>query len=311
MASRLERTLRVSFWHREVCHESLARQPKLINTQAFRFYDVMAALSFGKAPHSAAPASKCLVPFPDSDPLRATSTLSGVDSLLGMATSLWPIIHRLSTMQELKDALDEAVARGEVSKAAVLRSEFDTTACGIESALQSWRPMLSPNSVLSDDLPNLLPDDSSEPRRLLSIINSALAYRHSAFVYLYRTIYNCPRGDALVQRHIHVSLTHCVGTVSSEGPMGTLLWPLFVAASDATSLGDRDLARQAFAGIDRRQGMTNIQHAWSIVQEVWRIADAGKRLNPEEEGNDAIPSAREVDLWRRVSREMGVEVVFG
>ena len=109
---------------------------------------------------------------------------------------------------------------------------------------------------------------TNERGRIQSILNNALAYRHSAFVYLYRTIRDYPRSHPLVQRHAHLSLTHCIGTVSHEGPMSALLWPLFVAACEATSMVDRELARQTFVAIDKRQGMTNIERAWCIVQEV-------------------------------------------
>lgn len=227
-----------------------------------------------------------------------------------MATSLWPIIHRLSNLLALKDQLDAAISNGELSKVAVLRTEFETTAAAIEHALKEWQPVLAPNSTLAQNPEDLSGERAAERARLQSILNNALAYRHSAFVYLYRTIYSYPRSHNLVQRHAHISLTHCVGTVSNAGPMGALLWPLFVAACEATSLGDRDLARQVFVAIDRRQGMMNIERAWTIVQEVWRRADEAALVQQEEE--EALHGVRSGgDLWRRVSEDMGVTIVFG
>ncbi|KAF7552004.1 hypothetical protein G7Z17_g4647 [Cylindrodendrum hubeiense] len=266
--------------------------------RAFRFYDVIAALSFGTAPLSSAPGASYLTPFPPLDSGGASSPFGSVDTLLGMATSLWPIIHRLSNLLVLKDQLDAAVTHGELSKVAVLRTEFEVTASSIESALKDWTPGLPPDSVLTRNPEELTTEQAAERGRLQSILNNALAYRHSAFVYLYRTIYSYPRTHTLVQRHTHVSLTHCVGTVSNAGPMGALLWPLFVAACEATSLGDRDLARQTFVAIDRRQGMTNIQRAWCIVQEVWKRADEAELVHQQEEA--MLMGVRSGgDLWRR------------
>lgn len=273
--------------------------------QAFRFYDVIAALSFGTAPLSTDHGTSYLAPFPP-DSRAGSSPFGNVDTLLGMATSLWPIIHRLSNLLTLKDQLDSAVTHGELSKVAVLRTEFDITASSIETALKDWTPGLPPSSVLTRNPEELTSEQAVERARLQSILNNALSYRHSAFVYLYRTIYGYPRTHALVQRHTHVSLTHCVGTVNNAGPMGALLWPLFVAACEATSLGDRDLARQAFVAVERRQGMTNIQRAWCIVQEVWRRADEVSMMQHEEEAMGAGG-----DLWRRVSADMGMTIVFG
>ncbi|CAM1510577.1 Fc.00g009120.m01.CDS01 [Cosmosporella sp. VM-42] len=278
--------------------------------RAFRFYDVIAALSFGTAPLSTAPGASYLTPFPPLDSRGASSPLGSVDTLLGMATSLWPIIHRLSNLLILKDQLDAAISNGELSKVAVLRTEFEITASAIETALKEWQPILPPDSALTQNPEDLSADQFAERSRLQSILNNALAYRHSAFVYLYRTIYSYPRNHPLVQRHAHVSLTHCVGTVRNAGPMGALLWPLFIAACEAMSLADRDSARHAFVALDRRQGMMNIERAWTIAQEVWKRADKADLMQQEEQVTK-LGFRRGGDLWRRVSEDMGVTIVFG
>jgi hypothetical protein len=327
--------------------------------QAFRFYDVITALSNGTAPLSAAPAPGCLLPVP---PLGApaASPLCNVDTLLGMATSLWPIIHRLSDVRCLKAELDLALrTNAPASKIAALRAEFETTTAAIETALTHWQPHLP--ASFDPDEEELLPsaarksDRSSTPcdptdsplsvperDRMHSILHNALAYRHGAFVYLYRTVYGYPRAHEAVQSHARAGLAHCVGTVAHNGPMGALLWPLFAAACEAIGSEDREMADRAFSTLRKRQGMMNIEQAWEIVQEVWRRADwadvvtrLGARDRAEGPGGEAaaadggagrrpsIPSgragvrgmsceaARDPDLWRQVSREMGVNIVFG
>jgi hypothetical protein len=255
-----------------------------------------------------------------------------VDTLLGMSTTLWPIIHRLSNLVGLNDELDEAIAEGKSSKIAVLRTELETTASAIQVALQQWQPILPPGCNLDQDPKSLSPDKLAERARLQSILNNALAYRHSAFVYLYRTIHRRSRHHPLVQQHTHASLTHCLGSVSGDGPRGALLWPLFVAACEASSAEDRGMARQAFADIDHHQGMTNIERSWRIVQEVWRRSDEAEltMLRPGDDEEDVDEQGSETvqpsgcykraggrskrttkDLWRRVSKDMGVTVVFG
>ncbi len=142
--------------------------------------------------------------------------------------------------------------------------------------------------------------DAVEAIRMQSILNNAEAYRHSAFVYLYRTIRSHFRNHAVVQKHAHSSLVACSNVVQLaeqcvDGPMSALLWPLFVASCEAMTAEDRGLAMQGFSGIERRQGMNNIMRAWLVVQEVWRRADAGDE---------------DVD-WRSVSAELGFSIVFG
>ncbi|KAI1800757.1 fungal-specific transcription factor domain-containing protein [Daldinia bambusicola] len=271
--------------------------------RAFRFYDVITALSLGSAPLSTAPAAGCLMPFPPLD-APAVSPLSNVDSLLGMATTLWPIMHRLSNLLSLKNDIENACLTNQTSKSAVLRMEFETTSQAIETALAQWEPCLPPNVVVENGVLRGSggKEEIPEQQRLQSTFHNSLAYRHSAFVYLYRTIYGYSPRREVVQKHAHIALIHCVGTVTHGGPMGALLWPLFVAACEAISAEDRALAQKAFVGIDQRQGMTNIGQAWNIVQEVWRRLDDMK---------DDSSSVQDSDLWRKISAEMGVSIVFG
>lgn len=233
----------------------------------------------------------------------AASPLSNVDTLLGMATTLWPIMHRLSNLLSLKNDIESASRKNQASKSAVLKMEFETTSQAIETALTQWEPCLPPNIVIEDGvLRSPSGRDVPERQQLQSILHNALAYRHSAFVYLYRTIYGYPPHREVVQKHSHAALVHCLETVTHKGPMGALLWPLFVAACEAVTTEDRALARKAFIGIDQRQGMTNIGQAWDILKEVW------KRLD---DVNDNSSQVKDTDLWRKVSTEMGMNIVFG
>ncbi|TRX89839.1 hypothetical protein FHL15_009272 [Xylaria flabelliformis] len=272
--------------------------------RAFGFYDVITALSLGTPPLSTAPSAGGLLPVPPLDAPPA-SPLTNVDTLLGMATTLWPIMHRLSNLLFTKKELEDAQRMKQASKVAVLRTEFETTSQAIEAALTQWKPCLPPNITIQDDvlvLKGVVGEEIPETARLQSILHNALAYRHSAFVYLYRTIYGYPPKHELVQQHSHSALHHCVQTTAARGPMSALLWPLFAAACEAIDSKDRELARKAFSEIEQRQGMTNIQEAWRIIQEVW------KRLDSLE---DDFPIGTTPDLWRTVCAEMGVTIVFG
>ncbi|KAI0401529.1 hypothetical protein F4802DRAFT_618859 [Xylaria palmicola] len=273
--------------------------------RAFGFYDVITALSLGTPPLSTAPSAGGLLPVPPLDALPA-SPLTNVDTLLGMATTLWPIMHRLSNLLSTKKELEDAQRMSQASKVAVLRTEFEATSQAIESALTQWKPCLPPNITMRDDdvlvLKGVEAEEIPETARLQSILHNALAYRHSAFVYLYRTIYGFSPKHELVQRHSHAALHHCVETTAARGPMSALLWPLFAAACEAIAPADRALAKKAFGEIEQRQGMTNIQEAWGIIQEVWRRLDSR---------DDDFASGTNPDLWRNVCAEMGVTIVFG
>ncbi|KAJ3559793.1 hypothetical protein NPX13_g9487 [Xylaria arbuscula] len=231
--------------------------------RAFGFYDVITALSLGTPPLSTAPSAGGLLPVPPLD-APAASPLTNVDTLLGMATTLWPIMHRLSNLLFTKKELEDAQRMNQVSKVAVLRTEFETTSQAIETALAQWKPCLPPNIAMRDDvlvLHGVEGEEIPEMARLQSILHNALAYRHSAFVYLYRTIYGAE---------------------------------------------DRELARKAFGEIEERQGMTNIEEAWGIIQEVWKRLD----LLDDDDDDDA-GAGTDPDLWRKICAERGVTIVFG
>ncbi|KAK3900638.1 fungal-specific transcription factor domain-containing protein [Staphylotrichum tortipilum] len=263
--------------------------------RAFCFYDVIAALSNGTCPLSPAPAPGCLIPL---SPLGAPSAspLSNVDTLLGMATTLWPIIHRLAGLRALKTDLATAIAaHASPAQIAVLRTEFRSTTQAIESALLAWQPRPSASTTTPRGA-----NQEADEDPVSSITHNALAYRHASLVHLHRTIHLHPRSHPTVQLHAHLALKNCVATATHGGPLAALLWPLFVAACEAVTETDRDMARRAFAAVEKRQGMRNIGRAWGVVGEVWRREKEGGCV--EGEGGE---------LWRRVCGEMGVSIVFG
>jgi len=286
--------------------------------RAFRFYDVIAALSFGTPPNTTTQPTAAPFQFPSAPEYYIPdSPLSAVDTLLGLSTDLWPIIHRLSHLLSYKASIEAALAAGEMSKAIVLRTELESTSEAIELALTNWKPSITPPENGCDDFIEPLGEDPVEDARMQSIRNNAEAYRHSAFVYLYRTIRSQPRTHPIVQKHARLSLLACCEVVknaeeSHNGPMAALLWPLFVAACEATTEEDRSLATAAFGGTERRQGMNNIMRAWEVVQEVWRrvncIADRGGVVKGEGEREEK----EQVDVdWRDICKERGYSIVFG
>ncbi|KAK2595082.1 hypothetical protein QQS21_007213 [Conoideocrella luteorostrata] len=280
--------------------------------EAFRFYDVISALSSGTSPVSDAPVPSTFARTPQSPSQISNSPAGGVNALLGLATSLWPIIHTLSGLLALKTEMEESSAHGDMSSAADLRDKFDAECAAVESSLDEWQPILPSECELYADLAKLSSGSRAKLQELQSIFNTALAYRHSALVYLYRTIYDSPRAHPVVQHHASVSLVHCKATVQHEGPMGALLWPLFVASCEAIEPSDRELAREAFRGIDHRQGMTNIGRAWEAVREVWNRADEAEAEEVEVDGEPTNrPKGGRKDLWRKVSEDMGMAIVFG
>ncbi|RAL67677.1 hypothetical protein DID88_008419 [Monilinia fructigena] len=256
-----------------IAHESTPTG--LFLERAFRFYDVITALSLGTPPNSMTQPTATPFPFPVApDEASKSSPLNSVDTLLGLSTELWPIIHRLSHLLSYKSSLQAAIKDGQLSKASVLRTELESTSQAIEIALTNWKPTVEAKGPSS-------PKEDSEDDDTFAK-------------------YNTTPEDAL-QKHTNLSLIACANVVSlaelcHDGPMSALLWPLFVAACEAETESDRKLATKAFGGTERRQGMQNIMRAWEVVQEVWKRADQGVY----EEGG-----------WRDICASRGWNIVFG
>lgn len=224
------------------------------------------------------------------------SAMASVDTLFGLIADLWPIIHRLASLAEVKQNLDkaeqdqlrspnpDATAQSNNSN---LRAEFDNNTSSIELALHQWIPKIPPTVVTLEN--------QSDDSRLQSIKNNAEAHKQACFVFLYRNLLSLPRSDNKVQTPTKVTLQACLRVVIFSGPMATLVWPLFTAACEAIEDVDRNVARTVFRHLETRQGMNNIVTAWEVCEEIWRRSDAGQT---------------DVE-WREVARSMEKEILFG
>ena len=243
------------------------------------------ALSFGSSPMS----GTILVPTAqDFVSVHDRSAMASVDTLFGLMADLWPIIHRLASLVDVKRNLDkEEMQSPGHDKANNLRADFETNTTSIELALQQWVPKLPPSVVTIEN-----PGDDS---RLQSILNNAEAHKQASFVFLYRVILAYPRSDPKVQTPTKQTLQSCLRVVIFSGPMATLVWPLFTAACEAVEDVDRNVARTVFRHLETRQGMNNIVTAWEVCEEIWRRSDSGHG---------------DVE-WRDVAQSMSKEVLFG
>jgi hypothetical protein len=216
-----------------------------------------------------------------------------------MTTELWPIIHEISILANMRKEVDAVELAGFYAAALALRSELGPKTEAVELALKNWRP-LKRNGMTTASLDFCtVRADSEQGRkidnRIQSIICNAEAYRQAAFVYLHRNIKNISRRSSTVQYHAKATLAACLRVVMYEGPMAAILWPLFIGACEAVKEVDRVVARTAFREAVSRQGMMNIEQAWEVVEEVWRRGDS---------------EGREV-FWEEICQERGVNIVFG
>lgn len=266
---------------------------------AFDYFDVISALSLGISPLSTEPQHAATIssfPVPEEpmpDVHEQLPLLENLDALLGLA-SLWPILRRLSGLRSIKEQLHIATTEGRLSEITALRTELESNATTIQADIESWRPVP----------PQFSPVVARDPQ-LRGILRNSLAYKQCALVYLHRSIYEYPQ--ALVQTYVHQALLYCAEVAQGSGPLGAMLWPLFVAGCEAASPEDRDLTEKTFRKLKQAQGMMNIERAWLIVQKVWCRMD--EQTADSEKPNAVLPN--EGELWRTVMLDLGYTIILG
>ncbi|KAF5501049.1 L-arabinose-responsive transcription regulator ARA1 [Colletotrichum siamense] len=202
--------------------------------KAFHYYDVISSLSLGMSPVSAVSVSDYTYPLAVMTSSKPND-ITHADPFMGLVGDLWPVLYRLSIAMSLKGDLEAAVAANQGTKAAVLRVEYESITKSTEKALQSWQPSVDPSNILM----SLEEDGNAQHQHLEAMVHNAQAYRHSALVYLHRTVYGYPMSHPEVQKNAHLSLESCMAVIASGGPANALLWPLYVAACEAVTDHDQ------------------------------------------------------------------------
>ncbi|KAE9582216.1 L-arabinose-responsive transcription regulator ARA1 [Colletotrichum fructicola] len=262
--------------------------------KAFHYYDVISSLSLGMSPVSAVSVSDYTYPLAVMTSSKPNDT-THADPFMGLVGDLWPVLYRLSIAMSLKEDLEAAVAANQGTKAAVLRVEYESITKSTEKALQSWQPSVDPSNILM----SLEEDGNAQHQHLEAMVHNAQAYRHSALVYLHRTVYGYPISHPEVQKNTHLSLESCMAVIASGGPANALLWPLYVAACEAVTDHDQGLAKSVFLEIGRRQGMVNIEQAQGTVLQRW-AGGSGNGL-----------TGREMGTWARTTGGMLHGIILG
>ncbi|KAI9780395.1 MAG: hypothetical protein M1816_002881, partial [Peltula sp. TS41687] len=239
--------------------------------RAFRYFDVICALSFSIPPMSG---SVIVPPHEDMFPTGQEPTMmSSVDAVFGFVGDLWPLMHRLTHLNELRKALDTQAPHSP-GHPANMQAELESSCASLELALHQWTPKLAGSHQAST--PSEGP--SIEDSRVQSMLNHAEAYRQAATVYLNRTVQRNRRKAGRIQTPVKQGLQACLRVVVFGGPMTAVLWPLFTLAAEAVDDVDRNVARTVFRYLESRQGMANIVQGWEVVEDIWRRQDMGEEV---------------------------------
>lgn len=200
----------------------------------FAYHDILGSVTSGRP---------ALIPGEYLEGLGDT-----VDSYLGVHSQLLVYISQISALNASVDvpAPDEPLSEGE--------EVIDRTGSfyQIEQRLRSWHP-ISTDPVLEA---------------------TAYAYKSAALTYLYQRMRETTPMtrtlDSMISSEVQVVLDNIAKIPEDAHPDGILLFPLFMAGGEATSLQDMEMIRSRLHSIDTIRGFRNVLRACEVLEEVWR-----------------------------------------
>lgn len=242
--------------------------------QLFRYYDVIVALSLGRRPLTGS------LTYQDessnttrgSGAPKSTDPYGCVDNVFGLATSLWPLLHRLAQLTKLSEPIGTGLTVPSMSPS-ISSPPFEMPGnkqeriaiAALELSITEWKPHLELYAINMEHAAS----DSS----LQSLLQNAEAYRYAALIHLY-----CHCGDSRasprIQKAVRIALDCCLRVMVFGKPFGGLLWPLFVAGTCAITPSHRNIATTVLDQLLEVQGLNNIAKAKSLLMDVWQHMDA-------------------------------------
>lgn len=133
------------------------------------------------------------------------------------------------------------------------------------------------------------------------ITYTAEAYRHAAFIYLYRTWLGIGAPNPISVDHVQRCL-ECIQRVDIGSPLTSAhVWPLFTAGCEVTNVTQRQSVRDRFAQMYATKNFPSLRRVMRDVEDVWAAKDA-EHLTAGQE------SMARVDCIQVILRRRGREV---
>ncbi|KIV81391.1 hypothetical protein PV11_03582 [Exophiala sideris] len=199
----------------------------------FRYHDVMSSITRGDTP---------LLEHQDDLTLDADEFLGGIAPLL-------EIISQISMLQPRKQVLD--LETDDVAEKDLVQSVFLAKGLALETQLKDW------NGPVND------PD----------WLATAEAFRHAAFIYLYRVIYNIGAPHPLTLQHAKSCLV-ALRSIPLESPLVSVhVWPIFTAGCESIDPWDRAFCRQRLQDMFHERKLLSLLRVQRAMEDVWSRKD--------------------------------------
>lgn len=158
------------------------------------------------------------------------------------------------------------------------------------------------NAIGQDIQQSLLAMDLAESSVLIpEIKDTAEAYRHAAFIYLYRTWLGIGAPNPISMDHVQRCLGY-IQTVDIDSPLTSAhVWPLFTAGCEATDVAQRQFVCDRFAQMYTTKSFPSLRRVMRDIEDVW----AAKDMENQTAGQDGMAK---VDCIQVILKRRGREV---
>ena len=226
----------------------------LYNT--FLYLDVLSSLSSGEDPCSLRTICSATSPPSslDDTPSKSFSVHNEIDSLLGCAGDLFPLIARMSKVTN-------QLNRKHTPEAAIVYIDERTR---VREKLRRWQP---------PDI-SILKKSSDIHCSIDDIVRTAEIYRLTALLHLYRV---CPPIEEDVDGFADQILDYLILIPKESGSLILHIWPLVATGCEQFVPTKRALVLERFMEVREKVNVANVHLAIILLQEVWRRNDAGDR----------------------------------
>ena len=206
-------------------------------------------LNFGNASPSLSPATS---PLSDKESPEVHNIQNEIDSLLGCAGDLFPLIARMSKVAN--HLTEKVITQDEIP--------YIEEAIQIRDELKDWIPPETDILHRSEDIHCSVED----------IVATAETYRLTALLHLYRAF---PPLGKDVDRLAHEILNRLLLIPKTSGSLCIHIWPLMAAGCEHADPVKRADVRSRFEDIRQKLMVANVDSAIQLLEEVWKRRDAG------------------------------------
>lgn len=231
----------------------------------FAYHDILSSVSRGSSP--------LIDHTPEFTAVEGTQSMEGIAQVLH-------VVARISALQ----------AQARVERTTSSHQGLSEPLFALGSEIQQV--------LLAMNFTNEADDETDRDIKL-----TAEAYRHAAFIYLYRVWLDIGAPNPNTLGHVQQCIS-CIEQVPNDSPLASAhMWPLFTAGCEAVDSAQRMFVQSRFAAMYSSRKFPSLKRVMRDIEVVWATKDMEQLTN-------GLDKMSKVDCIQVILRRRGREVDF-